>query len=130
MAKLLFALLPIGGILAQEPEDFFVVLHRPGAKWDAKAAFDKQPGIGDHVKYWAAQQEKGALAQGGPFTDGQGGMMVLRGVKKEDAEKLAAEDPAVKSGVLTAEVHPWKRVLQERAPALLDPSDPRVNQKA
>lgn len=42
---------------------------------------------------------RGRLALGGPFLDDSGGMMV--------AVPVAAEDPAVKSGLLRYTVRPW-----------------------
>ncbi len=121
MPKLL--LLALALLAFQDAEDFLAVWLKPGPKWDAKAPTEA------HAAYWKALVEKGTLAQGGPL-EGGGALMVLKGVKRDEAEKLAAGDPLVKAGVLAAEVRPWKRTLKELGPAILDPKDPRVNQKA
>jgi uncharacterized protein YciI len=62
-----------------------------------------------HMDNISRMAKDGVLSIAGPF----GGDGELRGIfifnvkTKEEAEKLAAEDPAVKSGRLTAEVYEW-----------------------
>jgi uncharacterized protein YciI len=62
-----------------------------------------------HMDNISRMSKDGVLSIAGPF----GGGGELRGIfifnvkTKEEAEKLAAEDPAVKSGRLTAEVYEW-----------------------
>ncbi|MBI2899010.1 MAG: peptidylprolyl isomerase [Planctomycetes bacterium] len=53
-------------------------------------------------------------------------MLVLRAGSEEEAKKLAGDDPAVKSGLLTATVHPWRAVFPKRS-ILENPRDPKVN---
>lgn len=44
---------------------------------------------------------------GGPFPDDTGGLMIARSGSLEEAQRPAAEGPAVRSGLLRTEVHPW-----------------------
>ncbi|MEA3199091.1 MAG: uncharacterized protein QOE90_519 [Thermoplasmata archaeon] len=85
---------------------YHVVMHAPGPKWQEGTAFGDQPGIRGHVAHWMALLTEGALAHGGPFLDDSGGMMVAR-LDAEQAEAFAAQDPAVKEGVLTYSIRPW-----------------------
>ncbi len=87
----------------------FVVLHTPGPKWLPGKTLFEQPGVSEHVEHYRKFLEAGKLALGGPHIDGKaGGMMIpAAGVSEEEITKYAAEDPAVKSGLLLAEVRPW-----------------------
>jgi len=87
----------------------FVVFHTPGPKWLAGKTLFDQPGVMEHVGYYRKLLETGKLALGGPHLDvGGGGMMVpAAGIAEAEISAFAAEDPAVKSGVLRFEVRPW-----------------------
>jgi uncharacterized protein YciI len=87
----------------------FVVLHTPGPKWLAGKTLFEQPGVREHVEHYRKFLEAGKLAQGGPHMDGKGGGMMIpaAGVTEQEVSKYAADDPAVKSGLLLAEVRPW-----------------------
>jgi uncharacterized protein YciI len=87
----------------------FVVVHTPGPKWLPGKTLFEQPGVREHVAHYQKLLEAGKLAQGGPHMDSKGGGMMIpaAGVSEEEITQYAAEDPAVKSGVLIAEVRPW-----------------------
>lgn len=87
----------------------FVVLHTPGPKWVPGKTLFEQPGVREHVEHYRKLLEAGKLAMGGPHLDGKaGGMMIpMAGVSEEEIIRHAAEDPAVKGGLLLAEVRPW-----------------------
>lgn len=86
-----------------------VIVHTPGPAWVAgKSPFD-QPGIQEHVAHYRQLQQQGKLALGGPFLDAAaGGMMISEaGLSVREISEFAQADPAVKSGLLRAEVRPW-----------------------
>jgi uncharacterized protein YciI len=87
----------------------YVVLHSPGPKWLPGKTLFEQPGVLEHVEYYRKFLEAGKLALGGPYLDDKGGGMMIptAGVSEDEVAKYAADDPAVKSGVLLAEVRPW-----------------------
>ena len=87
----------------------FVVVHSPGTAWKTGVDFREQPGVLEHVQHYAAWHREGKLALGGPFLvpDGGGMMIPVAGTTREEVERFAAADPAVKSGLLTFEVRPW-----------------------
>lgn len=87
----------------------FVVFHSPGPQWQPGKTLFEQPGVREHVEHYRRLLEAGKLALGGPHLDGKGGGMMIpaAGVSEEEVGRYAAEDPAVQSGVLLAEVRPW-----------------------
>jgi len=62
-----------------------------------------------HLAYLGGLYEKGLINLNGPTGSGGEirGFSVYNVATKEEAEKLAAEDPMVKAGHLAIEVHPW-----------------------
>lgn len=79
----------------------------PNRTQDSVTAAEIQKG---HMENISRLSKEGKLCIAGPF----GGKGELRGIfiftvkTKEEAEQLASEDPAVKSGRLTAEVYEWR----------------------
>jgi hypothetical protein len=94
----------------------YLIVHLPGPQWRAGVAFQEQPGFELHVQHYRKLQESGRLEKGGPFVEGaMGGMMIpVAGMGKEELRSFAAQDPAVKAGLLNFEVWGW-RVALERA---------------
>lgn len=99
-------------VTAQQPPPVqYVVVHTPGIQWpeDGKVGFDK-PWVKDHGQYW--RNHPAQVEKGGPFVGRSGGMILLKpGVDLEQAQALAAQDPAVKHGYLNAEIRPWLLVI-------------------
>jgi uncharacterized protein YciI len=96
----------------------FVVLHAPGPHWQAGMALFDQPGVMAHVSHYAQLLDAGKLALGGPHLDARGGGMMVpsAGVSEEEVTAFAADDPAVKAGVLVFEVRPWLIGMSASAP--------------
>ena len=94
----------------------FVLIHRPGPRWQPGAPFPEQPGIMDHIRFMSRLDEEHRLILGGPFDDewtGSSestpvGMAIIEASGMEEAENLAASDASVKSGLLTVTVRPWR----------------------
>jgi uncharacterized protein YciI len=87
----------------------FVVFHRPGPRWSASKGMFEQEGVREHVEHYRELLVQGKLSFGGPHLDGGGGGMMIpaAGVPEEEVRRFAEADPAVKSGLLIAEVRPW-----------------------
>ena len=87
----------------------FVVVHSPGRGWKAGVPAFEQDGLQLHGAHYAELLKQGKLVMGGPFLDSKsGGIMVAEpGVPEQELRAFAAEDPAVKSGLLTFELRPW-----------------------
>ncbi len=62
-----------------------------------------------HLAYLGGLYEQGIICMNGPFGDDGDirGATVYRVSSAEEALRLASNDPAVKAGRLTVEVHPW-----------------------
>lgn len=62
-----------------------------------------------HLAHLAKMQELGFLVMAGPMGDDSElrGICVYNVNNLEEVEKLVNEDPAIKSGRLIAEIHPW-----------------------
>ena len=87
----------------------FVIIHRPGLNWIAGKSMFEQPGLSEHIAHYRGLLEAGKLLAGGPFLDGfAAGMMIPQAEQSEsEITEFAAADPAVRSGLLVAEVHKW-----------------------
>jgi uncharacterized protein YciI len=91
------------------PENRYVVLHKPGPNWKHELPFFAQPGLQGHVDHYRKLLHAGKLSMGGPFMDEASGGMVITelGIAEAEVRQFAAEDPTVQSGLLTFEVRPW-----------------------
>lgn len=61
-----------------------------------------------HVQYLRELERQGVLVLCGPFTDGDGGMVIVRAADKDAAGRIAAADPFVQAGVRSCAVRTWK----------------------
>lgn len=94
----------------------YVVFHRPGHQWQYGVDFREQEGVSEHVQHYLKLHEQGKLELGGPFLlQDVGGMMVTtKDVSQEEIESFAASDPAVQSGLLVYEIHPWLTAMEHQ----------------
>jgi uncharacterized protein len=62
----------------------------------------------DHVAYWTRQRDLGFAVGFGPVADpaGSWGVAIVEAENEQAAHELRANDPAVSSGLATAEVYP------------------------
>ena len=92
----------------------YVVLHKPGPKWQYGIDYREQAGVSEHVQHYLKLHEQGKLELGGPFlVPDVGGMMVAtKDVVQEELEAFAAADPAVQSGLLLYEIRPWMTAME------------------
>ena len=60
-----------------------------------------------HTKYMSDHQTKGKVLLFGPWRDLPGSMAIVLAKSDEEANEIAKNDPAVKSGALTFEVRAW-----------------------
>jgi uncharacterized protein YciI len=66
-----------------------------------------------HFEYLKERLHSGALVLAGPCLDGAFGIVVFRAASKEEAEAFMNNDPAVRGGLMTAELHPFRLSLLE-----------------
>jgi len=65
-----------------------------------------------HLEYMIANEKKGVVFASGPLSEADGGqsgrgLTVLRAASREDAEKIAEQDPFFVHGVRSFEVREW-----------------------
>jgi uncharacterized protein YciI len=92
----------------------YVVIHKPGPRWQYGVDFRQQEGVGEHVQHYLKLHEQGKLELGGPFLlPDVGGMMITtKDVTQEEIESFAAADPAVQLGLLIYEVRRWMTAME------------------
>ena len=88
---------------------YFMGLIRRGETWSPEVTEESTKLQNDHLSYIRRMFEEGVLTVAGPFTDDGDlrGVFLFRTETLEEAQALAANDPAVKSGRLIVEIHPW-----------------------
>jgi uncharacterized protein YciI len=92
----------------------YVVFHRPGPNWQGGVDFREQEGVREHVQHYLNFHEQGKLELGGPFLlpDAGGMMVATKDVSQEELGAFTAADPAVLSGLLIYEIHPWLTAME------------------
>lgn len=91
----------------------YVIIHRPGKNFAKADEFKAEDSIPGHIHHYSRLRSEGRIYAGGPFMDGAGGMMIAaEGETQEFLEAFAKADPAVKSQILEAEVHPWRPAMR------------------
>lgn len=100
--------------LARQKEEnklvqFHMALLRKGPKWDGAIEPAKNPTLRQHLTYFVSLLDSGKAIIGGPITGDTdlAGIYILRATSAEEARSWVNDDPAVKGGLFTAEMHPW-----------------------
>ncbi len=86
--------------------NYYAFIYSPGAGWLPGQPLSKQP-LTAHFEYMSRFEAAGKLVLGGGFLDGRGALGVLQVSSLAEAQTIVENDPAVKSGLVMAEVHPW-----------------------
>ena len=87
-------------------QTIFALCYRPGPAWLADKPVFEQP-LREHRSYMRSLLDAGSIVLGGPYSDDTGGFVALEADSHEAALEIAAGDPAVRDGVMLADVHPW-----------------------
>lgn len=72
-----------------------------------------EPLIKEHVQFLKGLEREGRLVLCGPFTDYNGGMIIIKASSLEEAADIAASDPFVRSEVETFEVRTLELSCEE-----------------
>ncbi|HEY7123427.1 MAG TPA: YciI family protein [Ktedonobacterales bacterium] len=73
--------------------------------------------MGEHWVYLKQLFAEGQVILAGPATDGAFGIVIFEAGSLEDARQIAANDPAVKGGIMGVELHQYRVSLLRQAPA-------------
>ncbi len=93
----------------------FVYLLRPNRPSVVDDASPKEEStLGEHFEYLQEALSGGRLILAGPCEDGEFGIVIFRAGAEDEALEFMQGDPAVKAGLMTAELHPFRISLEER----------------
>ena len=101
--------------LAQPKEEhklvqFHMAVLKKGPQWGVMKSSERDKKLEEHVANVVSLLDSGKMVMAGPFVDGLGdiaGIFVFRATSAEEAKSWADADPAVKAGMMVAEMHPW-----------------------
>lgn len=68
--------------------------------------------INEHFERLKKGLDEGTLILAGPCLDGAFGIVIFRAKSLKEAETFMNNDPAVKTGIMTAELHPFRVSLR------------------
>ena len=69
---------------------------------------DEEARLGEHFEYLERALEEGKLILAGPCLDGEFGVVLFRAGTDDEALEFVQSDPAVRYGLMTAELHPFR----------------------
>ena len=113
---LIFTLIPTTWMLAEEkgtsaPKlvQFQMALLKKRPKWETTAAVERSKIMQQHLANVLSMLDSGQAVIAGPMGDDTdvAGIFILRAQSAEEAKTWVDADPAVKSGLFAAEMHPW-----------------------
>jgi uncharacterized protein len=80
----------------------------PRPSFAADMTDDERAIMTDHVAYWTRQRDLGFAVGFGPVADpaGSWGVAIVETGTDQAARQLRADDPAISSGLATAEIYP------------------------
>ncbi len=88
--------------------EMYVLSFTKGSSWDENLAYEQQPGIAAHRKYWHQLYEQEVLLMSGPFEDRSGGLFIVNAANETAVKQFVADDPAVKAGLINITSHRWR----------------------
>jgi len=87
----------------------FIYLMKPRrASLADDASVEEEERLGEHFAYLQRALEEGELILAGPCLDGEFGVVVFRAPSEQEAAEFMEGDPAVKHGLMTAELHAFR----------------------
>ena len=113
---LLFLTLRISGVVCQEKTEpqfklveFQMALLKRGPEWDVTQSKETTPLRQQHIAYVQSLLESGKAVIAGPLDDDGEikGLYIFRTKSADEARNWAENDPLVKAGHLSIEMHPW-----------------------
>jgi len=88
---------------------FQMAILKKGPKWEATKEADRNSIFKEHLGNVISLLTSGKATAAGPFDDDTdlAGIFILRAASSDEAKTWVDADPAVKAGLLVAEIHPW-----------------------
>ncbi len=95
------------------------VFYSPDKKWETGKSITQQ-NLSEHRNYYQQLLEQGKVIIGGATLEDNLGLIILNIHDKEEAEKIIANDPAIKNKIMTAESKTFYTVFKSTNKELLD----------
>ncbi|MDH4214165.1 MAG: YciI family protein [Candidatus Thorarchaeota archaeon] len=89
----------------------YVIILRPANEYGNPGTNER---VNEHFEYLKGLLEKGVLTMAGRFSEVLIGLDIIETPSQEEALRIMKDDPAVKSGVFHAELHPWRIALKAK----------------
>ena len=88
---------------------FQMAIMKKGPKWDSTKVEERNSILQQHIGNVVTLLDSGRAIIAGPFTDDTeiAGIFILRASSTAEAKAWVDADPAVKAGLMVAEMHPW-----------------------
>ena len=88
---------------------FHMAMMKKGPKWDTMREQDRNTILEQHVGSAISLLDAGKAVIAGPIKDDSdlAGIFILRATSAEEAKTSIDADPAVRAGLMVAELHPW-----------------------
>jgi uncharacterized protein len=87
----------------------YVYLVRPTREgFNETSTPEEQAIVGEHFERLKAMHTAGDLVLAGPCTDAAFGVVVFRAASLDEARDIMENDPAVKNGIFSAELHEFR----------------------
>jgi uncharacterized protein YciI len=94
---------------------FIYVLRLATPESMAKMSSEEEAIIDEHFEYLKHCLTKGKLTLAGRCLNGEFGIVIFRAKSEGQAKDFMKNDPAVKKGLMVAELHPFRIALMERS---------------
>ena len=87
---------------------FIYVLRSQSRSLIDETTLEEEARLGEHFDYLRRALDDGKLILAGPCEDGDFGVVVFRAATPEAASEFMQNDPAVRHGLMSAELHPFR----------------------
>jgi uncharacterized protein YciI len=92
-------------------DTFAYVLKLADEKMLEKMSLEQETVINEHFDYLQKKLDEGKLILAGRCLKGEFGIVIFHAESEQAAEEFMKNDPAVKKGVMTAEMHSFRVAL-------------------
>jgi uncharacterized protein YciI len=79
-----------------------------------KMSSQEEAVVDEHFEYLKKALAEGKLTLAGRCVNGEFGLVIFRAESEKQADEFMKNDPAIKKGVMTAEMHPFLIALTEK----------------
>jgi len=88
---------------------FQMAIMKKGPNWTSMKTEERNATVQKHIANVVALFDSGKVVIAGPFDDETdlAGIFILRTESADEAKSWTGADPAVKAGLMVAEIHPW-----------------------